>query len=59
MVTVELSPLTRSTSRAVDRGYAAMTAIEVIPNQQVNEANERVIKGDLRFRFVIDLTSLK
>jgi len=41
------------------RGYAAMTAIEVIPNQQVNEANERVLKGDLRFRFVIDLTSLK
>jgi uncharacterized zinc-type alcohol dehydrogenase-like protein len=33
--------------------------IEVIPIQQVNEANERVLKGDVRFRFVIDLTSLK
>src|SRR5713101_2863562 len=33
--------------------------IEVIPIQQVNEAYERVLKGDVRFRFVIDLTSLK
>ena len=33
--------------------------IEVIPIQQVNEAYERVLKGDVRFRFVIDLRSLK
>lgn len=33
--------------------------IELIPIQQVNEAYERVIKGDVRFRFVIDLESLK
>lgn len=33
--------------------------IEVIPIQQVNEAYERVLKGDVRFRFVIDLASLK
>jgi alcohol dehydrogenase (NADP+) len=33
--------------------------IEVIPIQQVNEAYERVLKGDVRFRFVIDLGSLK
>ncbi len=33
--------------------------VEVIPIQQVNEAYERVIKGDVRFRFVIDLASLK
>jgi uncharacterized zinc-type alcohol dehydrogenase-like protein len=32
--------------------------IEVIPLQQVNEAYERVLKGDVRFRFVIDLASL-
>ena len=32
--------------------------IEVIPIQQVNEAYERVLKGDVRFRFVIDLASL-
>ncbi len=33
--------------------------VEVIPIQQVNEAYERVVKGDVRFRFVIDLASLK
>ena len=33
--------------------------IEVIPIQQVNEAYERVLKGTVRFRFVIDLASLK
>lgn len=32
--------------------------VEVIPIQQVNEAYERVIRGDVRFRFVIDLGSL-
>lgn len=33
--------------------------VEVIPIQQVNEAYERVLRGDVRFRFVIDLESLK
>ena len=33
--------------------------IEVIPIQQVNEAYERVLRGDVRFRFVIDLGSMK
>ena len=33
--------------------------VEVIPIQQVNEAYERVLIGDVRFRFVIDLASLK
>ncbi len=32
--------------------------VEVIPMQQVNEAYERVIRGDVRFRFVIDLESV-
>jgi uncharacterized zinc-type alcohol dehydrogenase-like protein len=32
--------------------------IEVIPIQQVNEAYECVMNGDVRFRFVIDLASL-
>ncbi len=31
--------------------------VEVIPIQQVNEAYERVIKGDVRYRFVIDMAS--
>jgi uncharacterized zinc-type alcohol dehydrogenase-like protein len=33
--------------------------VEVIPIQHVNEAYERVIRGDVRFRFVIDMASLK
>ena len=32
--------------------------VEVIPIQRVNEAYERVINGDVRFRFVIDIKSL-
>ncbi len=38
------------------RGIAA--DVEVIPIQKVNEAWERMIRGDVRFRFVIDLASL-
>jgi len=33
--------------------------IELIPIQKVNEAYERVIKSDVRYRFVIDMKSLK
>lgn len=33
--------------------------IEVINIQQINEAYERVIKSDVRYRFVIDIASLK
>ena len=33
--------------------------VEVIPIQQVNEAYARVLSGDVRFRFVIDLATLK
>ncbi|MBA4697338.1 MAG: NAD(P)-dependent alcohol dehydrogenase [Legionella sp.] len=33
--------------------------IELIPIQQVNEAYERVLKSDVRYRFVIDMASLK
>jgi len=32
--------------------------VEVIPIQHVNEAYERVVRGDVRFRFVIDLRTL-
>ena len=32
--------------------------VEVIPIQQVNAAYERVLTGDVRFRFVIDMASL-
>jgi len=33
--------------------------VEVIPIQKVNEAFERVLKSDVRYRFVIDMASLK
>ncbi|WP_041791594.1 NAD(P)-dependent alcohol dehydrogenase [Stigmatella aurantiaca] len=33
--------------------------VEVIPIQKINEAYERMLKGDVRYRFVIDLNSLK
>jgi uncharacterized zinc-type alcohol dehydrogenase-like protein len=32
--------------------------VEVIPIQQINEAYERTIKGDVRYRFVSDMKSL-
>ena len=33
--------------------------VEVIPIQKVNEAYERVLKSDVRYRFVIDMASLR
>lgn len=33
--------------------------VEVIPVQQVNEAYERTIRSDVKYRFVIDMSSLK
>ena len=33
--------------------------VEVIPIQQVNEAYERMLKSDVKYRFVIDMASLK
>jgi uncharacterized zinc-type alcohol dehydrogenase-like protein len=33
--------------------------VEVIPMQQINEAYERMLKSDVKYRFVIDMASLK
>ena len=33
--------------------------VEVIPIQKINEAYERMLKNDVRYRFVIDIASLK
>lgn len=33
--------------------------VEVIPMHYINEAYERMIKGDVRYRFVIDMNSLR
>jgi uncharacterized zinc-type alcohol dehydrogenase-like protein len=36
-----------------------VSEIEVIPMQKINEAYNRMLKGDVKYRFVIDLASLK
>ena len=33
--------------------------VEVIPIQRINEAYDRLLKGDVKYRFVIDMASLK
>lgn len=33
--------------------------VEIIPMQQINEAYERMLKSDVRYRFVIDMATLK
>jgi uncharacterized zinc-type alcohol dehydrogenase-like protein len=40
-------------------GHNIACDIEVIPIQKVNEAYERVVKSDVRYRFVIGMASLK
>ena len=35
------------------------SAIEVIAMKDVNEAYERMLKGDVKYRFVIDMATLK
>ena len=39
--------------------HKIVSDIEIIPIQKVNEAYERVLKSDVRYRFVIDMASLK
>jgi uncharacterized zinc-type alcohol dehydrogenase-like protein len=39
--------------------HGVVADVEVIPIQKINEAYERVLKSDVRYRFVIDLASLK
>lgn len=36
-----------------------VSEIEVIPMQRINEAYERMIRSDVKYRFVVDLASLK
>jgi uncharacterized zinc-type alcohol dehydrogenase-like protein len=36
-----------------------VSEVEVINIQQVNEAFERLLKQDVKYRFVIDMSSLK
>ncbi len=39
--------------------HGIVSDVDVIPIQQVNEAYERILSGDARFRFVIDMESLR
>jgi uncharacterized zinc-type alcohol dehydrogenase-like protein len=39
--------------------HGIVSDVEVIPVEKINEAYERTIKADVRYRFVIDLASLK
>lgn len=36
-----------------------LSEVEVIPIQKINEAYDRLVKSDVKYRFVIDLASLK
>jgi uncharacterized zinc-type alcohol dehydrogenase-like protein len=38
--------------------HGIVSDVEVIPIQQINEAYERMLRADVRYRFVIDLSSL-
>jgi alcohol dehydrogenase (NADP+) len=33
--------------------------VEIIPIQKINEAYDRLLKGDVKYRFSIDMASLK
>jgi uncharacterized zinc-type alcohol dehydrogenase-like protein len=39
--------------------HKIVSDIELIPVQKINEAYERTVKSDVRYRFVIDIASLK
>ena len=38
--------------------HKIVSDIELIPAQKINEAYERVLKGDVKFRFVIDMATM-
>lgn len=39
--------------------HGITSEIEIIPIQQINEAYERMLRSDVKYRFVIDMASLK
>ena len=54
---MEFARLRRCSTICAKHGIAS--DVEVIPIQKINEAYERMLKNDVRYRFVIDLASLK
>jgi uncharacterized zinc-type alcohol dehydrogenase-like protein len=51
----------RETQEMLDfcAAHGIASDVEVIPIQDINEAYERMLKNDVRYRFVIDIASLK
>ncbi len=39
--------------------HKIVSDVEIIPMQKINEAYERMLKSDVKYRFVIDMSSLK
>jgi uncharacterized zinc-type alcohol dehydrogenase-like protein len=39
--------------------HGIVSDIELIPIREINEAYERMLRGDVRYRFVIDGASLR
>jgi uncharacterized zinc-type alcohol dehydrogenase-like protein len=39
--------------------HGITSGIELIPIQRINEAYERMLKSDVKYRFVIDMASLR
>lgn len=39
--------------------HGITSEIELIPMQQINTAYERMLRSDVKYRFVIDMASLK
>lgn len=51
----------RETQEMLDfcAGHGLQADVEVIPMDQINEAYERMLRSDVRYRFVIDVATLK
>lgn len=45
--------------RIISGKHNIVSDIEIISIDKAQDAYERVVKGDVRFRFVIDMASLK
>ena len=39
--------------------HGVVSDVEIVPIQSVNEAYERLVSNDVKYRFVIDMSSLK
>ena len=58
--TVKIASVQGAAGREAQRRIELITAdVEVIPIQRINEAYERMLKSDVKYRFSIDMASLK